>query len=443
MNSKQVLDFITNPTKLQKAEAEELQRVTQEYPYSGMLQALYLKALKNQNNYLYPKQLKRTAISVPDRKVLYYWTEGEVLTEVTEEIDKPTLVFKAEEKETPKEKPHVVEEKKVQPEVGKAEKPKDLQPETPPETPKPKAVAKAAETTKTDDLDLAGLPASVRETVLRARKIREQIGHKYDDEAPKPQSQESPKSTPEPAKPAVEPKPEPIVTPAKKEEKPVAEELSKPEPETEANPPGTERVSEPAAQQELVEEAHSVPEPQPATAKKEPIAVKEEKPEPIKQPERPQVEMHSFLDWLDGGETDEDILEETAPSPEPIDEIDAQKIPEPQKHTESEDGKKEEQLEEKPSTEHVKDLYESFMETRPKPKLTFRAESRPVDAASLSTSPYSQYITETLAQIYIEQKLYDRALNAYEILRLKYPEKSSFFAGRIAEIKKILNENDW
>ncbi len=82
------------------------------------------------------------------------------------------------------------------------------------------------------------------------------------------------------------------------------------------------------------------------------------------------------------------------------------------------------------------------MESRPKPRLSFKAEDKPVDTASLGTSDYSHYITETLAQIYIQQKLYDRALNAYEILRLKYPEKSSFFAARISEIKQILNEND-
>ncbi len=94
MNSKQVIEFIENPGRLQKAEAEELQRVTEEYPYSGVLQALYLKALKNQNNYLYPKQLKRTAIAVPDRKLLYHWAEGEV---AIPEEDTPRIVFKVEE----------------------------------------------------------------------------------------------------------------------------------------------------------------------------------------------------------------------------------------------------------------------------------------------------------------------------------------------------------
>ncbi len=46
-------------------------------------------------------------------------------------------------------------------------------------------------------------------------------------------------------------------------------------------------------------------------------------------------------------------------------------------------------------------------------------------------------VTETLARIYIEQELWDKAIKTYEILILKYPEKSSLFAAKIKEIKKI------
>ena len=47
--------------------------------------------------------------------------------------------------------------------------------------------------------------------------------------------------------------------------------------------------------------------------------------------------------------------------------------------------------------------------------------------------------TETLAEIYVEQGHYQRAIQAYEILCLKYPKKSGFFANRIEEIKNKLN----
>jgi len=48
-------------------------------------------------------------------------------------------------------------------------------------------------------------------------------------------------------------------------------------------------------------------------------------------------------------------------------------------------------------------------------------------------------VTETLAKVYIRQKHYKKAIQAYEILMLKYPEKSSFFASQISEIKKLDN----
>ncbi len=44
-------------------------------------------------------------------------------------------------------------------------------------------------------------------------------------------------------------------------------------------------------------------------------------------------------------------------------------------------------------------------------------------------------MTETLAQVYLEQKKYAKAIKAYEILSLKYPEKSGFFADQIKRIK--------
>ena len=47
------------------------------------------------------------------------------------------------------------------------------------------------------------------------------------------------------------------------------------------------------------------------------------------------------------------------------------------------------------------------------------------------------YMTETLAKIYIKQQKYDDALKAYKILSLKYPEKIILFANQIKLIKKL------
>ena len=44
-------------------------------------------------------------------------------------------------------------------------------------------------------------------------------------------------------------------------------------------------------------------------------------------------------------------------------------------------------------------------------------------------------MTETLAKVYLAQNNYKKAIQAYRILSLKYPEKSGFFADRISAIK--------
>ncbi|HSP83683.1 MAG TPA: tetratricopeptide repeat protein, partial [Gillisia sp.] len=50
-------------------------------------------------------------------------------------------------------------------------------------------------------------------------------------------------------------------------------------------------------------------------------------------------------------------------------------------------------------------------------------------------------MTETLARVYMEQKNYKKAIQAYKILILKNPEKSGFFADQIRAIKKLQENN--
>lgn len=50
-------------------------------------------------------------------------------------------------------------------------------------------------------------------------------------------------------------------------------------------------------------------------------------------------------------------------------------------------------------------------------------------------------MTETLAKVYLQQKNYKKAIQAYKILSLKNPEKSGFFADQIRAIKKLVAQN--
>ena len=59
------------------------------------------------------------------------------------------------------------------------------------------------------------------------------------------------------------------------------------------------------------------------------------------------------------------------------------------------------------------------------------------DLSEKSIVSQDELMTETLAKVLMKQKKYDKALEAYQILGLKYPEKNSFFADQIKKIQKL------
>jgi tetratricopeptide (TPR) repeat protein len=164
---------------------------------------------------------------------------------------------------------------------------------------------------------------------------------------------------------------------------------------------------------------HSIKEAEPAKTEEEPTEV-EKKLEIGKPLDFSKSETHSFHQWLQISRIQPIIRENPqenksmAQEPEPV--ID-------------EDKKKK------------AELIDKFIETSPKippikPGVVF---SPNID---LNKEDNSYLMTETLAKVYLEQKKYQKAIQAYEILILKYPEKSSFFADRIKDIKIVQQNNN-
>jgi hypothetical protein len=86
-------------------------------------------------------------------------------------------------------------------------------------------------------------------------------------------------------------------------------------------------------------------------------------------------------------------------------------------------------------------LIDKFIEANPKiPPIKNNGTSSENIIKSIEEPTH--LMTETLAKVYLEQKKYTKAIQAYEILILKYPEKSSFFADRINEIKNLQQNNN-
>ncbi len=82
------------------------------------------------------------------------------------------------------------------------------------------------------------------------------------------------------------------------------------------------------------------------------------------------------------------------------------------------------------------DLIDKFIEADPRIRPVDQGTpSEPIDIAASSVEE-KEVISETLAEIYVKQQLYKKAIAMYHKLSLKFPEKSAYFASRIEELKK-------
>ena len=88
-----------------------------------------------------------------------------------------------------------------------------------------------------------------------------------------------------------------------------------------------------------------------------------------------------------------------------------------------------------------KQLIDKFIAENPsisRPKAEFY---NPISMAQNSIVDNSEIVSETLAKIYYQQGYFDKAIEIYEKLNLLFPEKSSYFAAQIEEIKESQTNN--
>ncbi|MFC4634836.1 hypothetical protein ACFO3O_13015 [Dokdonia ponticola] len=145
-------------------------------------------------------------------------------------------------------------------------------------------------------------------------------------------------------------------------------------------------------------------------------------------------EVHSFQEWLQLSRfspierdtpTQETQPEKTTPSSSDKDSED---------QTPEESNKGETTITDK---KRKQEIIDSFIASNPKIAFSPSTVSSKKNLAKESLMPSEALMTETLARVYVEQKNYKKAKQAYRILSLKYPEKSSFFADQIRAIDQL------
>ena len=413
----------------------ELFELVEKHPYSAILHFIYLRSLQEEDSYKFPAQLHRTAVSTMNRHALLDWAEAPLIP-----VEVQAAAWKQKQgsesskahAEAPAEAPAELpiepvkalpaEEDKVHAEVVPAAAPSPAPASSPPTPAEPISFpSKPASRTKLSEINLDALPPAVREQVLRSRAIQAQYSKTSGSEAipqePKPipaveakpeskkvpEKEDAPASTNTSLEPAGKLEKESTPTPGGQSAAPTSTEVaSKPVPPAASKPvpkPASESSTKPVLEPRVANVAQASV--KKLSGSKEKAKKAEKKPE-AKMPSDPSLS--PFANFLMGLQSS---VTKDAPPVVPKSERD-------------------------PAMERA--ILEQFLQVNPKIKPVRDAPMG--ENLALKTPNVSGLVTETLANHYYDQGMTEKAIQAYEILKLKVPEKSAIFAARISEMRK-------
>ena len=87
------------------------------------------------------------------------------------------------------------------------------------------------------------------------------------------------------------------------------------------------------------------------------------------------------------------------------------------------------------------DLIDLFISTNPRIEpQKVKSDPPPANISKPVVEEKGGFVTETLAIIYLNQGYYSKAIDIYEKLCLKFPEKSSYFASRIEKVNELIKK---